>query len=118
MAKICDGMSLCNVEKLNILNYGRFIEAFLAVKAKRMKLCPGSVKLLIHGCKRDENLLVSVSGSEVSVTETDGEPDVELSHGDAIRFLTGLVSEQRFSLPSFALNWFPLDFYSYSLDNV
>ena len=118
MAKICDGMSLCNVEKLNILNYGRFIDAFLAVKAQRMKLCPGSVKLLIHGCKRDENLLVSVSGSEVSVTEIDGEPDVELSHGDAIRFLTGLVSEQRFSLPSFAQNWFPLDFYSYSLDNV
>lgn len=117
-SKICDGSSVCHVQKLNILNYGKFIEAFLAVKAARVSLCPGVLRLLIHGFKRDENLKITVEGSSVSVSENTEAPDLELDRLEAVRFIAGLYSKRRFSPPVFARDWFPVDFYSYNQDNV
>lgn len=118
MAKICGNSSIYNTDMLNILNFGRFIEAFLAVKAERINLCPGTLNLLIHGCKRDENITISVDAKNVTVAVTDAKPDFELDHIDAIKFLTGLFSKDRFDLPAFAQSWFPLDFFGFGLDNV
>lgn len=120
MNKNCGGVSIGTPEMINIFNFGRFIEAFLAVKASRMKLCPGSLTLLIHGMKRDENITVTVDESNnVTVTETENKADIELSHSEAIHFIGGLYSRQRVEMAQgFAQSWFPVDFFTRSLDNV
>lgn len=118
MIKICCGSNICPVEMINIFNYGKFIEAFLAIKAERMNLCSGTLNILIHGFKRDENLAVTVDGKNVTVTETDAKPDIELDHLRAIDFISGIYSKERNALPAFAQGWFPVDFFVYGLDNV
>lgn len=120
MAKNCGGLSIGTPEMINIFNFGRFIEAFLAVKASRMKLCEGELTLLIHGMKRDERITVTVDGANnVTVAETEKQADIELDHREAINFIGGLYSKDRVEMQSaFAQSWFPVDFFSYSLDNV
>lgn len=118
MVKRCCGMSLCHVEQLNIFNYAKFIEAFLTVKAERMNLCSGTLNVLVHGYAKDEKLAITVDGKTVTVEETDAEPDVELDKLEAVAFFAGQYAVKRLSLPSFAQNWFPVDFFMYGLDNV
>lgn len=118
MAKICENSAVYNTDMVNVFNYRRFIEAFLAVKAARVNLCGGTLNMLIHGYKADESLAVTVDGKNVTVCETDAKPDIELGHNDAIRFLTGLFSKERFDVPAFAQSWFPLDFYAAGSDNA
>jgi len=118
MSKRACGMSLCNVEQLNIFNYANFIEAFLAIKAERMNLCSGTLNVLVHGYAKDEKLAITVEGKSVTVAETDAAPDVELDNLEAIAFFAGQYAVKRLSLPAFAQNWFPVDFYMYGEDNV
>ncbi len=120
MAKNCGGLSIGTPEMINIFNFGRFTEAFLALKATRMKLCEGELTLLIHGMKRDERITIKVDGeNNVTVFETEKEADIELSHREAINFIGGLFSKERNEMKAdYAQSWFPVDFYSYSLDNV
>lgn len=120
MTKYCGGWSIGTPEMINIFNFGRFIEAFLSVKASVTKLCPGTLKLLIHGIKRDERIAITVDGdNNVTVAETNEEADIELSHSEAIHFVGGLYSKKRAQIQqSFAQSWFPLPFFSYSQDNV
>lgn len=120
MNKNCGGVSMGTPEMINIFNFGRFIEAFLSVKASVTKLCPGTLKLLIHGVKRDEQLAITVDeNNAVSVEETNEAPDIELSHSEAIHFVGGLYSKERATMQqAFAQSWFPLPFFSYGLDNV
>ncbi|MBQ7122264.1 MAG: GNAT family N-acetyltransferase [Clostridia bacterium] len=118
MAKRCCGMALCHVEQLNILNYARFVEAFLAIKAQRVNLCSGTLNVLVHGYAGDEKIAITVDGKEVTVTATDAQPDVELDHLEAVAFFAGNYSMRRLSLPAFAQNWFPVDFFMFGQDNV
>lgn len=118
MAKICCGMSVCHVDQLNILNYAKFVEAFLAVKAERINLCSGTLNVLVHGCKKDENLAITVDGKNVTVTETAAKPDFELDRLEAVVFFAGQYAAKRIELPAFAQNWFPVDFYAGQQDNV
>lgn len=120
MAKNCGGISIGTPEMISIFNFGRFIDAFLTLKSKRISLCEGELTMLIHGEKRDECITIRVDGeNNVSVTESNKEADIELSHREAINFICGLYSKDRDLMKtSFAHSWFPLDFFSYSLDNV
>lgn len=118
MIKICSGSALNNADMINIFNFRKFIEAFLAIKAERMNLCSGTLNVLIHGFKQDESLAITVDGKNVSVTETDAKPDIELDHLRAIDFISGIYSKDRNDLPAFAQGWFPVDFFVYGLDNV
>lgn len=120
MNKNCGGVSMGTPEMINIFNFGRFIEAFLSVKASVTKLCPGTLKLLIHGVKRDERIAITVGcDNSVTVAETNEEADIELSHSEAIHFIGGLYSKDRAQMQqAFAQSWFPLPFFSYSQDNV
>lgn len=118
MVKYCDGWDVSHSEMINILNYGKFIEAFLAVKANAVKLVDGSIVLLIHGYKRDERIEITVNGTDVKVTETDKAADVEVEHLEAIRLVASLFSESRLSLPAFAQAWFPVYFSTAGQDNV
>ena len=118
MTKYCGGWDVSHSEMINILNYGRFIEAFLAVKAKTVKLCNGSLVLLIHGYKQDERIEITVDGEDVKVCETTKDADLEVEHLEAIRLVSSLFSESRLTLPAFAQNWFPVYFSTENQDNV
>lgn len=118
MTKYCGGWDVSHSEMINILNYGRFIEAFLAVKAKTVKLCSGSLVLLIHGYKQDERIEITVNGEDVKVCETTKDADLEVEHLEAIRLVASLFSESRLTLPAFAQNWFPVYFSTENQDNV
>ena len=118
MSERCCGMAICHAEQLNILNYRRFIEAFLAIKAERLNLCSGTLNVLVHGYKKDEKIAITVRGKDVSVCETEAQPDIELEHLEAISFFAGNYSAKRLALPAFAQNWFPLDFFVTGQDNV
>lgn len=118
MIKICSGASISPADMINVFNFKKFIEAFLAIKAQRMNLCSGTLNILIHGYKRDERLAITVDGKNVTVTETEAKPDVELEHHRAIDMLGGMFSKERNSLPAYAQGWFPLDFFAYGQDNV
>ena len=113
-----DGTQLVHSENTNVLNYRKFILAFLSIKAKRTALGEGSLVLLIHGYKKDEQLRITVKGKEVSVEETADAPDIELKHLEAMRFIAGLYCGSRRDLPPFAAGWFPVDYFFYSQDNV
>lgn len=118
MARICDSYHLSHSEMINILDYAAFIDAFLAVKAQRKKLTSGTLVMLIHGYKGDERLEITVDGENVSVSKTEKPADIELEHHEAVRFVSALYSEARNRLPDFAADWFPVDFYAFSQDNV
>lgn len=118
MAKRCCGMAVCHVEQLNIFNYAKFVEAFLAIKAERMNLCSGTLNVLVHGYAKDENLAITVDGKNVAVAETDAAPDIELDNLEAVAFFAGQYAVKRLSLPAFAQNWFPVDFFAHGQDNV
>lgn len=119
LARICCDSRIHNTEMINIFNFGRFIDAFLSLKAQSgYSVADGTLTVLIHGVKRDENLEVCVSCGKVSVTETDKTPDLELGHSEAIRMLCALFSQKRTALPAFAQTWFPLHFFAHSLDAV
>lgn len=118
MAKRCCGMAVCHVEQLNIFNYAKFIEAFLTIKAERINLCSGTLNVLVHGYAKDEKLAITVDGKTVTVAETDADPDVELDNLEAVAFFAGNYAVKRISLPAFAQNWFPVDFFMHGQDNV
>lgn len=118
MMRYYDSCSYGHCEMVNVLNYRNFIEAFLGVKASRLNLGSGSLNLLIHGFRTDEQLKVTVEGKSVTVEETSESPDIELGHADAMRFVSAIFSRERTALPAFAQNWFPVDFCCFSADNV
>lgn len=118
MAKRACGMAGCHVEQLNIFNYAKFVEAFLAIKAQRINLCSGTLNVLVHGYAKDEMLAITVDGKNVTVTETEAKPDVELDNLEAVAFFAGNYAVKRLALPAFAQNWFPVDFFMHGQDNV
>lgn len=118
MSKRACGISVCHIEQLNILSYKNFVEAFLAIKAERVNLCSGTLNVLVHGYAGDENIAITVDGRNVTVTEAEAKPDIELDKLEAVAFFASAYSSERLSLPAFAQNWFPLDFFMHGQDNV
>lgn len=118
LIKIACESRITHTEMISIYDYKSFIEAFLALRGESVNLCDGSLVLLIHGDKKDEQLEITVSGGEVRVEDTEKAPDLELGHREAEIFLCALYSKERNSIPAFAQTWFPLHFFSYSLDDV
>lgn len=118
MAKVCGGYDTDHCEMVNIFRFADFIEAFLKVKASRMPLCDGSLVLLIHGIRCDEKILITVRDNRVSVEPTELPADAELEHNEAVRAVASMYSGARLKFPAFAQTWFPVDFFSYSQDNV
>ena len=113
-----NGCELEPSENTSIFNYAKFIKAFLGVKARRLKLGEGSIVLLIHGIKKDEQLKITVRDDEVTVEDTTDAPDLELGHLEACRLLNALYCKNREKLPAFAVGWFPVDYSFFQQDNV
>ena len=110
--------SLGNTERYAIINYKNVIAAFMKLAATEAELADGRITMLIHGFARDEKLEIAVSGGVPYVEETSKEPDVELSHFDAINVLFSAVSPLREKLPAAPRSWLPLPLFMYHADAV
>lgn len=114
----CEHFNVGHSEQFSVLNYERVIKAFLELKASYTKLCDGEVVMFIEGEKLPEQIKITVKDNKVSVEETDEKPDIALRHLEAMRLIGSLYSERINELPANVQSWFPLPFFSYSLDNV
>lgn len=114
----CEHYNVGHSEQFSVLNYERVIKAFLELKASYTKLCDGEIVMFIEGEKLPEQIKITVRDNKVSVEETDEKPDIAMGHLEAMRLIGSIYSERRNELPANIQSWFPLPFFSYSLDNV
>ncbi len=118
LARCSESQSISPIKQFRIWNYATTLDAFLTLKASYAPLCDGEVTFEIAG---KQTVRVSVKNGVVSVTETDGTPDVVLSELDAAQFFFGPESHLAdFSadMPAVALQWFPLPLAFSSSDSV
>ncbi|MBR2730696.1 MAG: GNAT family N-acetyltransferase [Clostridia bacterium] len=118
MARHCGWSEISHAEMVCILNFKRFTQAFLRLKATHARLCDGEIVLLIHGDRGDEQLRITVQDNRVTVTETQDAPALTLDQHTATRLITSPFCKEKELLPAFAQQWFPADFFAYSQDNV
>lgn len=116
--KICSGVDMSCAEHITVLNYEHMIKAYLNLRASAEKLSDGSLNVLIHGENGDEQLLIKVNDGKVSVTKTDGAPEVELQHLDAIRYFFAFNSVERDKGAAAVKTWFPLPVFVFGCDGV
>lgn len=102
----------------NILDYPRVIGVLLRFKASREELGDGALSLFIRGFAGDVKVRIEVKDGRPSVEETEGDCDLELGHLDAMSFLLGVFSPERFALSPAVRSWFPLPFYVDTADHV
>lgn len=115
---ISEGWSVTSNELYSVLDYERVCRAFMKLKATYTDLPDGELVLEIDGRAGKERLLFSVGDGVPSVTATDREPLLRLSHLSAERLLFSSVDPARDGLPPFARIWLPLPIWMYSADMV
>ena len=115
---ICEGYSLECSKFFSVLNYKKVVGAFMNLKATYTNMPEGSIVIDVDGKAGRERLKISVTNGIPSVEYTEEEPDLALSHLDAMNLLFAPVSVKRDKLQNFAKIWFPLPIYIYSSDAV
>lgn len=115
---ICEGYSLECSKFFSVLNYKKVVGAFMNLKATYTNMPEGSIVIDVDGKAGRERLKISVTNGVPSVEYTEEEPDLALSHLDAMNLLFAPVSVKRDKLQNFAKIWFPLPIYIYSSDAV
>lgn len=117
LLNLCESYQIQLSTCLNILNYQNFIKAFLEFKNSYAPLVHGQFILEIQDRAK---LLIKVAES-IEVTPTVLEPDMSLSHLEAIHFLCDPLQLCLIASPSqqfLTQSWFPLPFMYCSIDNV
>ena len=105
-------------EMFSVFCFRRVVQAFLTLKAGYANLADGKLPVLVHGRGGDEQLAICVQNNQVTVTETDEAPMLELTHLDAMRLFFAPVCSIRESAPAVAGSWFPVPLCQYSADAV
>ena len=83
-----------------------------------MSLPDGELTVNIEGIAKEERLSISVKDGVPSVEETDAEPDLELSHIEAMDLFFAPYRPERDRLPAYVRTWLPLPLFVYSADTV
>ena len=117
LSDLSEGMVLTVTENYCVLNYERVARACLELKSQLVPLCDGELFLDIDGFAGKESLRVSVSGGKPSVEKAEPGKGISLSHRKAMELLFGPFSQERYALPAFAQNWFPLPLFVPEVDN-
>ncbi len=115
---LCDGYNISSNAMYTVLCYRRVIDAFLSLKATYTNLVDGKITVLVHGRGGDELFTVEVKDNKVSATITNDEPDMELTHMEAMNMFFGNVSLLRGKAPAVVSQWFPLPLWIYNVDDV
>lgn len=102
----------------NVLNYRNVISATAKLKATYSNIPNGETVILIHGMAGDEKLKITVINKEVIVEHTQADPDIELSHLQAINYLFSPVCPTRNIADGFIKSLLPLPLWLYSADTV
>lgn len=115
---ICSYTDIGTCDMFNILNYKKFVGAFLRFKTTITPIANGTLKLFIHGYAGDCKIRLSVEDNNAAVSDYDGECDLELSHKEAMQLLFGLHSPYNRLLKPEIRSWFPLPLYVEGADHV
>lgn len=118
LENIAEKVSVEHCKMFSILRFRRVIEAYLNLKAKYTQLPEGELPVLVHGRGGDERFLIAVKEGEISVTETQMEPVIELSHIEAMNYFFAPVCGQRKDAAYYTQCWFPLPLWIYAADRV
>lgn len=116
--RVCEGYEIVTDKSFSVLNYHLVIEAFAKLKLTYTKVPDGALTLFVHGRAGDEKLRIAVEQGEVSVTEYDGECELELDHIDAMNVLFSPICPGRDGLSEFARLLLPLPLWLYYADAV
>ncbi len=117
---VCEGTEIGTCDMFNILNYKRFVGAFLRFKTSFEVIADGTLTLFIHGYAGDCKLCLNVCDNVATVTELDpaAECELELTHKEAEQLLFGLYSPYTSRLSPELRSWFPLPLYVENADHV
>ncbi len=118
LGKHCEYYRVNHSEQYTILCYENVIRSFLKLKSTYSPLADGECIMLIEGVKLPEQIKIKVKDNHVTVKETTEQPDIVLSHCEAMRLVCSLYSEKRNNLKPECASWFPLPLYTYSSDAV
>ena len=105
-------------KSFSVLNFRAALLAFMKLKATYSPLCDGSFTVNVDGFAGEERLRISVSGGVPSVEYTDAEPELELSHIEAMNIFFAPFRPERERLPAAPRSWFPLPIFVYPADAV
>ena len=105
-------------KSFSIFNYKKVIGAFLRLRASCVSLPDGELTVNIEGIAKEERLRISVKDGFPSVEDTDAEPDLELSHIEAMDLFFAPYRPERDRLPAPVRTWLPLPLFVYSADTV
>ncbi len=115
---VCEGYEIVTDKSFSVLNYRVVIEAFAKLKLTYTAVPDGALTLFVHGRAGDEKLRIAVENGEVSVTEYEGECELELGHIDAMNMLFSPICPGRDALSDFARLLLPLPIWLYYADAV
>ena len=118
LTDLCEACTVFSDVKYTVLNFCNVLAAMLPLRAAYLPLADGTVVLRIHGFAGLQSLRLTVAGRRIEVTETNGLPDLELSHLDAMNLLFSVCCPRRSALPPAIASWFPLPLYISPLDNA
>ncbi|MGM9643412.1 MAG: GNAT family N-acetyltransferase [Eubacteriales bacterium] len=116
--RICEYYSIGPCKSFSVLNYRAVIDAFLKLKATYAYMPDGDFTIDVDGRGGRERIKISVLDGNISVDYSEEEPDIALSHLDAMNLLFATVCPAREKLPVFVKLWLPLPIYLYSSDAV
>ncbi|MGH4052307.1 MAG: GNAT family N-acetyltransferase [Clostridium sp.] len=114
---ICESYKIQPSTCLNIFNYKNFIKAFLSLKNSYETLEKGQLVIEILG---REKIIISV-GNDITVEDSQGQPDIKLSHLEAMNFLCSQIRTLKYEEVghnNIIKSWFPLPFCYPEIDNV
>lgn len=118
LSRYAEVVELVNNDNLSVFRYDRVLQAFMELKGRLQTLADGELTVAIEG---RQTVSISVKDQQVSVAVTNQQPDLTLSHLEAVQLFFGVSSAMGslgFQLPVFARSWFPLPLFYPRPDNV
>ena len=102
----------------NVLDYEKVLRQLLKLRSTYDPLLDGEVVVEIDGWAKVERLKLSVQSNVPTVTKTEDEPSVKLSHLNAMGAFFVEDSPARNAFSPAVRTWFPLPLYIFHTDNV
>ncbi len=120
LAPVAEGYQIGCSMSYNVLNYRLVCDAFFNLRATYAPLPDGNLTVCIHGLAGDERLSLSVRDGVPSVlpSEPGRDPELELSHVEAMELLFAPFSPGRRKLSPAVQAWLPLPIWMYKADEV
>lgn len=117
LSQTAESQSIENCCSLCVLNWKKFIKAYMELKASYTPLCDGRASFLIHGYKQDEAFTIEIKNGCVTVSDQVNDP-LELTQHEATALFFSTFSEKKYKLSPEVAQWLPLHWFIHSADKV